>query len=173
MAAEQPRIRSVIEILRDLGLHLPEKRRRFVEEYLIDRNGTQAAIRAGYSPKSATEQASCLLRVPNVAAVVKAASEETSEVCAITAEYVLTSLKTVADRCMQAAPVMVFAGKEGMVQKTDEAGNHVWEFDSQGANKSLELLGKYKKLFTDKVEASGPNGGPVEVVISDLAAKVE
>lgn len=169
MAAEKPKVRSVLEILRDLGLHLPEKRRRFVEEYLIDRNGTQAAIRAGYSPKSATEQASSLLRIPNVAAVVEEASKETSEACAITAEYVLTSLKAVADRCMQATPVMVFS-REGPVQKIDEDGNAVWEFDSQGANKALELLGKHKKLFTDKVEASGPNGAPlVEVVIRDLA----
>lgn len=40
---------------------LSEQRKRFVDEYLIDLNGTQAAIRAGYSPKTAQEQASRLL----------------------------------------------------------------------------------------------------------------
>ena len=35
---------------------LTEKQKRFVEEYLIDLNATQAAIRAGYSPKTANEQ---------------------------------------------------------------------------------------------------------------------
>ena len=40
---------------------LSEQRQRFVDEYLIDLNGTQAAIRAGYSVKTAQEQASRLL----------------------------------------------------------------------------------------------------------------
>ncbi|MGE9266402.1 terminase small subunit, partial [Escherichia coli] len=40
---------------------LSEKQRRFVAEYLIDLNGTQAAIRAGYSAKTAQEQSSRLL----------------------------------------------------------------------------------------------------------------
>ena len=42
--------------------HNGNMRERFVREYLIDRNGTQAAIRAGYSPKTAAAQASRLLK---------------------------------------------------------------------------------------------------------------
>ena len=43
------------------GLNLTPKQQRFVDEYLIDLNATQAAIRAGYSPKTAQEQSSRLL----------------------------------------------------------------------------------------------------------------
>lgn len=49
---------------------LSSKRRRFVKEYLIDHNGKQAAIRAGYSPRTATVQGSKLLTYPNVRAAV-------------------------------------------------------------------------------------------------------
>lgn len=45
---------------------ITEKQKRFADEYLIDLNGTQAAIRAGYSPKTANEQASRLLANVNV-----------------------------------------------------------------------------------------------------------
>lgn len=51
---------------------LPAKRQKFVVEYLRDLNGTQAALRAGYAPASATSQASDLLRIPKVAAAVSA-----------------------------------------------------------------------------------------------------
>lgn len=50
---------------------LSHKERRFVAEYLIDCNGTQAAIRTGYSAKSATSQASDLLRKPNIRAAIE------------------------------------------------------------------------------------------------------
>ena len=67
----------------------------------------------------------------------------------ITADYVLSSLKEVAERCKQAIPVMM----------KDENGNMVetgeYKFDSTGANRALELLGKNLKLFIDKTEHSG------------------
>jgi len=44
---------------------------------------------------------------------------------------------------------------KSMVQRQDEAGNDMWEFDSQGANRALELLGKHLKMYTDKREDSG------------------
>lgn len=49
---------------------LNPKQERFVREYLVDMNGTQAAIRAGYSPKTANVQASDLLAKPNIRAEV-------------------------------------------------------------------------------------------------------
>lgn len=45
---------------------LNDKQRRFVDEYLVDLNATQAAIRAGYSPKTAGSQAFDLLKKPEI-----------------------------------------------------------------------------------------------------------
>lgn len=64
----------------------------------------------------------------------------------ITAEWVLNNLKVIAERCMQSEPITV----NGM--PTGE-----FKFDSSGANKSLELLGKHLKLFTEKVESINVN----------------
>ncbi len=43
---------------------MTQRQRRFIDEYLVDLNGTQAAIRAGYSPKSAAVTAAKNLRNP-------------------------------------------------------------------------------------------------------------
>jgi len=61
----------------------------FVAEYLIDRNGTQAAIRAGYSPKTASSQAERLLRNAEVARAVAAGTAKIADKLEITAERVL------------------------------------------------------------------------------------
>ena len=52
---------------------------------------------------------------------------------------------------------MVRRGKE-VVQAQDEDGKDIWQFDSMGANKSLELMGKSLKMFTDKVEVEAGSG---------------
>jgi phage terminase small subunit len=62
---------------------------RFVEEYAKDRNGTQAAIRAGYSVNSAGEQAVALLADPRVQAMVQAEQERVSKLANVEAAFVL------------------------------------------------------------------------------------
>ena len=68
---------------------LTAKQQRFVEEYLIDLNGKQAAIRAGYSRKTAEVQGSRLLSIAKVAAAIAAAQDARSERTEITADMVL------------------------------------------------------------------------------------
>lgn len=68
---------------------LSPKRAEFVRQYLVDLNGTQAAIRAGYAPRSASQQADDLLRNPQVAAAVKEAMDERAARTEITADLVL------------------------------------------------------------------------------------
>jgi phage terminase small subunit len=75
---------------------LTDKQQRFVEEYLIDLNATKAAIRAGYSAKTANEQGSRLLANVSVFAAVSAAQEERSKRTAITADQVLQELWAIA-----------------------------------------------------------------------------
>ena len=108
------------------------RQERFCQEYLIDLNGTQAAIRAGYSFKTAKVIGCNLLTKINIQDKIQKLKQARSNKTEISAEYVLTGLKQVADRCRQ-----------------DD------KFDSSGANKSLELLGKHLGLFTEKHELTG------------------
>jgi phage terminase small subunit len=76
---------------RDRSMLTP-RQQRFVEEYLVDLNATQAAIRAGYSRKTAQEQSSRLLLNVMVAAAVATAQAKRSERTAVTADLVLAEL---------------------------------------------------------------------------------
>jgi phage terminase small subunit len=68
------------------------KERRFIEEYLVDLNGTQAAIRAGYSAKSAASIASENLRKPHIAVAIMKDMQARSERTRIDADWLLTRL---------------------------------------------------------------------------------
>jgi phage terminase small subunit len=76
---------------------LTARQRRFIEEYLIDLNGTQAAIRAGYSPKTARFQAARLLTNANIQAALEAADAERRERTGVTPERVLRDIDSAAN----------------------------------------------------------------------------
>lgn len=129
------------------------KQELFCKEYLIDLNGSAAYLRAGYKCKNsdvAKVMASRLLTKDNVAHAIAEANKKRADKLELSAEWVLANLKNVAERCQQAEPVTQFNYKTKELQETGE-----YKFDSQGANKSLELIGRHLKLFTDKVEHSG------------------
>lgn len=77
-------------------LGLTPKQQRFVDEYLIDLNGTQAAIRAGYSASTAAEQAYDLLRKPQIVDSIAVARKAQQERTQITADKVVTELALIA-----------------------------------------------------------------------------
>lgn len=104
----------------------------FCEEYAIDKNGTQAAIRAGHSEKTARQIASENLTKPDIAKYIEFLLAKQTKRTEINADYILKGLKTVADRC----------------SKDDT-------FEHAGANRAFELMGKHLGMFTDKVELSG------------------
>ncbi len=134
---------------------LNNKQKSFILEYLKDKNATQAAIRAGYSKKTAGSQSFDLLQKPEIREAIDSELKKVSERAIVDAAYVLKGLRRVHERCLKPEPVMEFDREEkAMVQVTDEHGNLVYQFDSAGANRSLELLGKSLKLFTDKTELS-------------------
>lgn len=123
---------------------LTPKQKRFCEEYVIDLNASQAALRAGYSKKThSVIGAQNLLKVI-IQAEIQKLKIKIADKAEVSAEYVLTSLVNVAERCQQAEPVMMKDGK-GWVETGE------YKFDSSGANKALELLGKHLALFTEKV----------------------
>lgn len=75
---------------------LTDKQKRFCEEYLIDINATQAAIRAGYSPKTAEQTASRLLRNVKVQEYIAKRQKELSRSTEITQERVIKELALIA-----------------------------------------------------------------------------
>ena len=112
---------------------LPAKQEQFCREYLVDLNATQAAIRAGYSPKTAQEQASRLLSNVMVAARLAELKQERAEKVARTAQDVLNDIISVT------------------LQARDEG-------DLKTALKGLELQGKHLGMFTDKVQTEHSGG---------------
>lgn len=124
---------------------LTPRQEAFIKEYLVDLNGTQAAIRAGYKTIGAHVQASQLLSLPKVAKAIQEQMDKRAKKVDLTAENVLKGILRVIDRCEQAEPVL---DREGL--PTGE-----YTFQANAALKGYELLGKHLKLFTDKVEHSG------------------
>lgn len=137
---------------------LTDKQERFVNEYVIDLNATAAYKRAygsNLTEGAASAAASRLLKNVKVQDEIDKRIQERAKDTGITVNYVLSSLKNVADRCMQAEPVY---DKEG--EPTGE-----YRFDASGANRALELLGKHLKMFTDKVESDNTNDTTVHIVL--------
>lgn len=132
---------------------LTAKQQRFVEEYLIDLNATQAAIRAGYSERTAHSIGHENLNKPEIRARIEEMQVERSEKVNISAQWVLERLVEVTQMSMQAKPVEKWDYDE---RKLIETGEYV--YDSQGANKALELIGKHLGMFKDKIEHSGSLG---------------
>lgn len=119
------------------------KQEMFVKEYLVDLNATQAAIRAGYSQKTAYAIGEENLRKPEIAEAIQKAMDKRAEKVEINAEYVLNGIKEVVEE----------ARADG---------------EKSAALKGYEMLGKHLRLFADKTEISGPNGGavPLEFTIN-------
>lgn len=141
---------------------LTAKQQRFVEEYLIDLNATQAAIRAGYSEKTAQEQSSRLLSNVMVQAAIQEAQNKRAERTEITQDYVLNNIKSVVERCMQAEAVFNRDGSPLLIKSADGDWVPAFAFKEVGALKGLELLGKHLGMFKDNVVHSGDPNNPVQ-----------
>lgn len=112
---------------------LTPKQARFVEEYLIDLNATQAEIRAGYSKKTAQQMGAENLTKPVVAEAIKNAQAKRSERTLVTQDDVIRGLLTEA------------------------------EWQGEGSSHSARVsawghLGKHLGMFTNKTEITGKDG---------------
>ena len=139
---------------------LTDKQRKFVSEYLVDLNATQAAIRAGFSEKTAGSMAQKLVAKSHIQEAIEAAQAQREKRTLVTVDYVVSSLREVAERCLQKSPVTNAKGK----QVQDEQGRDVWKFDSAGANRALELLGKHVNAFGERKEET-PEDMPVAIEV--------
>jgi phage terminase small subunit len=143
---------------------LTAKQQRFVDEYLIDLNATQAAIRAGYSEDAARSIGSENLTKPDIAAAIQEAIGKRSEKTQIDAEYVLSTIVDTIERCKQAAPVRYKDGKPVMVETPEGEIAAAYTFEANAVLKGAELLGKHLKMFTEKVEQKTEHSGEIELV---------
>jgi phage terminase small subunit len=134
---------------------LTDKQEAFCQEYLIDLNATQAAIRAGYSEHTANVIGPENLAKPCIAEKIAELKAERSERVQVDADFVLQGLINVATRCMQEEEVMIRNADGSMI------GSGEYKFEHSGANRAYELLGKHLKLFTDKSELTGKDGAPL------------
>ena len=149
---------------------LTAKQKRFIEEYLIDLNATQAAIRAGYSPDTAGSIGAENLKKPEIRVRIDQAMAERSKRTGINQDRVLCELAklafvnpadvinfgeaTVKDgaaaddlACIQSVKVKTMSGDKG-----DMTEREVKLYDKKAA---LELLGKHLGMFAEKLEVSG------------------
>lgn len=148
---------------------LTPKQQRFVDEYLIDLNATQAAIRAGYSAKTAGQTGDENLKKPEIMEKIQAALQARQERTELTADEVINDLREVRDIALGRKAVRV-----SVKSKDDDGGvifeeHEITQIDLQSANKSLELLGKHLSIFTEKVEVSGS----VDVEVLEMLAQQE
>lgn len=127
---------------------LTAKQRRFCDEYLIDLNATQAAIRAGYSEKNARNIASENLAKPNIKAYIDERMAEKESQLIATQDEVLKYLTSVLRGESQSTEIVV----EGTGDGCSEARMLKKEPSEKDRLRAAELLGKRYGLYTDKVE---------------------
>lgn len=127
---------------------LTAKQRRFCDEYLIDLNATQAAIRAGYSEKNARNIASENLTKPNIKTYIDERMAEKESQLIATQDEVLKYLTSVLRGESQSTEIVV----EGTGDGCSEARTLKKEPSEKDRLKAAELLGKRYGLYTDKIE---------------------
>lgn len=112
-----------------------EQQQIFADQYLVDRNATQAAIRAGYAPNYARQQASQLLRNKEVSKYIKKKLKELSEETLLDVNWALKRYRDISDRAMQAEPVLIFDGESWV-----ESGEY--KFDGMTAKSATDSIVK-------------------------------
>ena len=135
---------------------LTPKQQRFVEEYLTALNATKAAIRAGYSAKTAEVIGYENLRKPQIAAAIQVEMNKRSEKTSITSEYVITTVKDTIERCRQTRPVLNRMGEPVMVETPNGEVVPAYTFDASNVLKGCELLGRHLVLWKDVGSKDNP-----------------
>ena len=168
-------------------MKLTNQQQRFVEEYLIDCNASDAAIRAGYKHRQCGRR---LMTVEKVLKAVQAAQAERSQRTQVNADYVLNRLVEIDQ--MDCIDILNDDGSIKPIRDWPKIwrqfvyGFEVAEIFTGGGDerelsgllkkikwpdkvKNLELIGKHVNVqaFREKIEHSGPNGGPMQHEVKD------
>lgn len=110
----------------------------FCREYMTCFNGAEAARRVGYEPKSAAKAAHKLLSKPQVIERVEQLIKERAERLCLSSDLVVVETLDLLQKCKAAVPVMEWDYSEHCMKETG-----LYQVDSKGATKCLELLSKF------------------------------
>lgn len=160
-----------------------ERQRAFVREYLVDLNATNAAIRAGYSPKAARAVASRMLTYANVKAAVEAGLEAKRNRALVSQDEVVRELARIAFsdvwhyqqgeggtlEVIQGAPEGASRAVASVKHKTrtipQDGGepivHHEVEYRLWDKNTALANLAKHLGMFIERHEITGKDGAPL------------
>lgn len=133
-------------------VNLTPKQLKFCLEYLKDFNGTQAAIRAGYSKKTANEQASRLLANVNIQNQIKENNQKVEKSSIMDIQEIQERLTNMARGDLQEEVIVVTGDGDGY----SSAQVMKKQIGAKDQAKALELLGKANGLFIDKVQNMSP-----------------
>lgn len=145
---------------------LTDKQKKFVEEYLIDLNATQSAIRAGYSPKTANEQGARLLANVSIQEAISKAMAERSRRTGINQDRIVQELARIAfvkitDVVDPDGEINTNASDDDLaciesykVEDSDSVNGSSSKREVKLASKlkALELLGKHVGMWNDKIQ---------------------
>jgi phage terminase small subunit len=153
---------------------LTGKQQAFVDEYLKTRNATQAALAAGYSPKSACAIGWENLRKPEIDEAIRQRLDENAmmanEVIAILSDQARGDMSDfVSFVAGVKLPLLDLKkaydnGKFKLIKKLKYTADGAIEFELYDSQAATVQLGRVHKLFTDKSEIGGPDGGPIPIV---------
>ncbi len=167
--------------------NLTPKQQKFVDEYLVDLNATQAAIRAGYSEKTARQMATENLSKPNIAKAIEERQKALQEKTGITQERVLAELKNLAfldirklfnddgslknikdlddDTAAAVAGLDVYTERGSGDTPAIGTTSKIKLVDKRG---SLELLMRHMGMLNDKLNVGGQKDNPLVMLINQL-----
>jgi phage terminase small subunit len=162
---------------------------RFVQEYMIDLCGTAAAIRAGYSRRSANSSSSRLMAQLHVKKAIREAMDARARMVGITAEKVLAEISTVAFSDLK-DHVKIRDGEvrvydfEGMPDGSSRALESVSDTrDAKGAGKisvklynkmqALAMLAAHLGICRESVAVTGADGKPLDATLTVKVVSVK
>lgn len=133
---------------------LTDKQKRFIEEYLVDLNATQAAIRAGYSEKTAYSIGEENLKKPVIKQAIEDAQSNRSSRVQITQDDVIRMLIENIEKSSGTKQVVITQTRKS--EDGEIVGDDVAQFvyEPSSVNKALELLGKHLGMFKDKLDVT-------------------
>jgi len=128
-----------VPLIYGVFMTLTEKQKAFCREYIVDLNATQAAIRAGYSQKTARQIATENLSKPAIQEAIRVLQDERAERTQVDADFVVERLRAIADQ---------------------------WQKNPSAATRALELLGRHLDIFGRDSRQQQAAVIPIQVVLS-------